>query len=213
MKKTNIITGFSEERLKYRHRLELEHCWLDDLNGIPNAQKNAERATQKRQQKQSYIDYNLRVLKPKFLQLKAQEQLMEYPNATWDDFASHNIQEDVMIQVSSNFPHDVEQIKTELATLGQEMRNFRVELQQHRVFAMEGNSRARAPIQKGRQKTVRFCNSCHKNGHTPNWCRKKMLDEEIGRVQHEMSFKKNIAPIREIGTGDSNCRSKQGPMP
>ena len=78
-----------------------------------------------------------------------------------------------MLQVSSNFLHDVEQIKTELATLGREMRNLRVELQGHRVSAVEGNSRPWAPTQKGKQTTVRFCNYCHKNGHTPKWCRKK----------------------------------------
>ena len=44
-----------------------------------------------------------------------------------------------MLQVPSNFLHDVEQIKTELATLGREMRNLRVELQEHRVKAMEEN--------------------------------------------------------------------------
>ena len=54
------------------------------------------------------------------------------------------------------------------------------------------------------KKTVRFCNYCHKNGHTPNWCRKKMRDEEIRRVQHDMSFYKDTAPIREYGTSDSN---------
>ena len=55
----------------------------------------------------------------------------------------------------------------------QEMRNLRTELQEHRVKWMEGNSRPWAPTWKGKQKTVRFCNYCHKNGHTPNWCSKK----------------------------------------
>ena len=90
----------------------------------------------------------------------------------------------------------------------QKMRNIRTELQEHRVNCMEGNFRPLAPTQKGNQKTVRFCNYCHKNGHTTNWCRKKMRDEEIRRVQHCMSFYKNIAPIREYGTSDSNCRSQ-----
>ena len=143
------------------------------MNGLPNAQRKAERATQKKQLKQRYIDYNLRGLKPKYLQLKAQLQKMEYPNATWNDFSPHNIQEDVIIQVSSNFVHDVEQIKTELATLGQEMGNLRIEHHEHPVFAMEGNSRARALNQKEKQKTVRFSNYFHKNGHTPKWCREK----------------------------------------
>ena len=171
--KMNCITRFSDGRNKFRHRFEVEHCWPDDTNGIPNAQQNAERTTQKRQQKQRYMDYNLRGLKSNYLQLKAQEKLMEYPNVTWNDFSNHNIQQDLMLQLSSNFLHDVEQIKIELATLGQEMRNLRVELQEYRLIAMEEKSRPWAPTKKEKQKTVRFCDYCHKNGHTPKWCRKK----------------------------------------
>ena len=208
--KMNFITRFSDGRNKFRNRLEVEHCWPDDTNGVPNAQQNAERTTQKRQRKQRYMDYNLRGLKPNYSQLKAQEQLMEYPNASWNDFSTQNIQEAVMLQVSSKFLHDVEQIKTELATLRQEMRNLRVELQVHRVSAMKGISRPRAPTRKGKQKLLRFCNYCHKNGHTPNWRRKKMRKADIRRVQHHISLKKNTAPIQEYeyGTSDSNCRSQ-----
>ena len=105
-----------------------------------------------------------------------------------------------MMRVSSNCLHDVEQIKTELATLGQEMRNLRVELQEHRVIAMERISRARAPAQKGKRKTVRFCNNCHKIGHTPSWCREKMRDEEIRKVRYEMSSTRNHVPTQDNGT-------------
>ena len=165
--KTDFITRLSEGRNKFRHRLEVDHCWPDDMNGISNAQQNAERATQ-RKQTQRFMDYSLQGIKPNYLQRKAQEQLLEYPNATLNDFLAHNIQEDVMLQISSNFRHYVEQIETELATLVQEMRNVRIALQEHRVSAMERSCRARAPTQKGKQRTVRFCNYCHKNGHTPN---------------------------------------------
>ena len=198
--KMNFITRFSDGRNKFRHRLEVEHCWPDDTNGIPNTQQNAERTTQKRQQKQRYMDYNLRGLEPKYLQLKAQEQLMEYTNATWNDFLTHNIQDDPTLQVSSNFLYDLEQVKIELATLGQEMRNIRVELQEHRLNAMEEKFRPWAPTQKGKQKTVRFCNYCHKNGHTSKWCRKKMRDEELREIQYEMSPKSNHVPNQNIGT-------------
>ena len=179
----NFITGFLDGRNSFHHRLDVEHCWPDDTNGITIAQQNAERTTQKRQQKQRYMEYNLRRLKPNSLQLKAQEQLMEYPNATWNEFSTHIIQEDLMLQVSSNFLHEVEQIKAKLTTLSQEMRKLRVELQVHRVNAMEGNSRPWAPTQKGKQTTVRFCNYCRKTGHTPKWCRKKMRDEETRKIQ------------------------------
>ena len=50
--KMNFFTGSSDGRDKFRDRLEVAHCWPDDMNGIPNAQQNAERATQKTQQKQ-----------------------------------------------------------------------------------------------------------------------------------------------------------------
>ena len=36
-----------------------------------------------------------------------------------------------------------------------------------------------------------------------------MRDEEIRRMQRDMSLKKNNAPIREYGTSDSNCRSQR----
>ena len=198
--KMNFITRISEGQNKFSHRLEVEHCWPDDTNGIPNVQQNAERTTQKRQQKQRYMDYNLSGLKPNYLQLKTQEQLMEYPNATWNDFSTHNIQKDLMLQVSSNFLNDLEQIKTELATLGQKMRNVRIELQENRVIAMEGNSRPWAPTQKGEQKTIWFCNYCQKNGHTPKWCRRKMRDEEIQKVRYEMSSTRNHVFTRNHGT-------------
>ena len=75
--KMNFITRFSDVRNKFHNRLEVEHCWPDDTNGVPNAQQKAERTTQERQQKQIYMDYNLRRLKPNYLQLKAREQLLE----------------------------------------------------------------------------------------------------------------------------------------
>ena len=106
--KMNFITGFSDGRSKFHDRLQIDHCWPDDINGIPNAQRNAERATQQKGKKQRYMDYNLRGHKPNFLQLKAREQLMECPNDTRNDFSTHNIQEDIMLQVCSNFLHDVD---------------------------------------------------------------------------------------------------------
>ena len=106
------------------------------------------------------------------------------------------------------FLHDVEQIKIELAKMRREMRNLRTELQDHRINAMEGNSRPWAPTQNRNQKTVQFCNYCHKNGHSPKWCRKKMQDKEMWRVRHDMSLNKDIAPIWEYRTSDFNFRTQ-----
>ena len=49
------------------------------------------------------------------------------------------------------FLNDEEQTKPQTATLGQEMKNQRAELQEHRVNPVEGNSRTVDPNQKGRQ--------------------------------------------------------------
>ena len=144
---TNFITRFSDGRNKFRHQLEVEHCvrrdgeeirnflhrikktvdkdWPDDMNGIARAQQIAERDAQARQRRQRYMDYNLRGLRPRYLQRKAQEYLMEHPNAAWNDFSTHINQKDVSFQVSSNFLNDEEQTKAELATLGQEMKTLR----------------------------------------------------------------------------------------
>ena len=119
------------------------------------------------------MDYSLRGLRGRHLQLKAQYYLMEYPNATWNDFSTHIIQKDVSLQVSSNFLKDEEQTKAELATLGQEMENLRTELQEHRVNVVVGTSKPVEQNQKGRQNAARFCNYCRTNGHTHSWCRKK----------------------------------------
>ena len=210
--KMNFITRCSEGRNKFRHRLEVEHCWPDDTNGVPNAQQNVKRTTQKRQQKQRYMDYNLRGLKPNYLQLKAREQLMECPNATRNDFSTHNIQKDVMLQVSSNFLHDVEQIKAELTTLSQEMRNLRVEFQEHRLNAMEGNSRPWAPTQKGKQKlsgsvTIVIKTDTHQNGVEKN-CETKKYGKydmkcpplEITRLPRTIALKLSTAAPNTITT-------------
>ena len=90
--------------------------------------------------------------------------------------------------------------KLNRTTLSHEMRNLRVEFQQHLLNAMERNSGPWAPTRKGKQETVRFCNYCHKNGHTPNWCRKKMRDQEIRKTQNEMSSKRNYVPNQSHGT-------------
>ena len=86
---------------------------------------------------------------------------------------------------SSNFLNDEEQTKAQMATLGQEMKNLRSELQEHRVKAVEGICRTVDPNQKGRQNATRFCNYCCTNGHTPSWCRKKIRDEEMKRIENE----------------------------
>ena len=114
---------------------------------------------------------------------------MEKPNATWNDFATRNIQRDVNYQVSSNFLNGEEQMIVQLASLGQKMKNLRSEPQEHRVKALE-KSRQPDPNQERQQNATRCCNYCRTNGQAPCWCRKRIQDEGIRRVQYDMSLKK-----------------------
>ena len=215
--RTTFITRFSDGRNKFRYRMEVESCirgdgeeirnflhrikrtvdkgWPDDMNGIEAAQQNAERAAQGRQRRQRYMDYSLRGLRPRYLQRKAQEYLMERPNATWNNFCAQIIQKDLILEVSSTFLSHEAQTKAELATLGQEIKNLRSELKEYHVNAVAMTSRSFHPDQQGRQKLTRFCNYCHKNGHTLNWCRKKMRDEEVRKIRNDMWSKREISPI------------------
>ena len=190
----HCIRGDGEEIRNFLHRIKrtVDKGWPDDLNGIEAANHNAERTAQGRQRRQKYIDYSLKGLRPRYLKRKAQEYLMEIPNATWNDFSTRIIQRDVSFQVSSNFLNDEEQTKAQLATLGQEMKNLQSELQENRVNAVEGNSRTVDPNQKGRQNATRFCNYCRTNGHTPSWCRKKIRDEELKRIENERTAEKKV---------------------
>ena len=95
-------------------------------------------------------------------------------------------------QVSSNFLNDEEQTKAKMATLGQEMKNLRSELLEHRVNAVEGTARAVDPNQKGRQNATRFCSYCRTNGHTPSWCRKKIREEELNRFENERTAENKV---------------------
>ena len=206
MEVEHCIRGDGEEIRNFLHRIKrtVDKGWPDDLNGIEAAQYAAERAAQGRQRRQRYIDYSLKGLRPKYLQRKAQEYLMENPNATWNDFSARIIQRDVSFQVSSNFLNDEEQTKAQMATLGQEMKNLRSELLEHRVNAVEGNSRTADPNQKGRQNATRFCNYCRTNGHTPSWCRKKIRDEELKRIENERTAEKKV-------TFTQDYNKKRGP--
>ena len=217
--RTLFITRFSDGRNKFRHSMEVEHCiradgeeirnflhrikktvdkgWPDDMVGIALGDQNAERTAQARQRRQKYIDYTLKGLIPRYLQRKAQEYLMEHPNATRNDFSTHLNNKDVSYQVSTSFLNDEEQNKAQMASLGQELKNLRTELKEHRVNALEGNQRSVDPNQKGRQNATRFCGYCRTNGHTPSFCRKKIRDEEIKKLQNEATAGKKVTFIQD----------------
>ena len=96
-----------------------------------------------------------------------------------------------------------------MASLGQELKNLRTELKEHRINALEGNQRPVDPNQKGRQNATRFCGYCRTNGHTPNYCRKKMRDEENKKLQNEATAEKKVT-FTKITTRDEDLPTDLG---
>ena len=82
-----------------------------------------------------------------------------------------------------------------MVSLGQELKNLRTELKEHKINALEGNQKPNDPNQKGRQDATTFCGYCRTNGRTPNYCRKQIRDEEI-KLQEEAAAEKKLQPIR-----------------
>ena len=234
--RTLFISRFFDGRNHFRHRMKVEHCiradgeeirnflhriketvdkgWPDVMVGIAPGDQNAECTAQARHRRQRYIDYTLKRLRPRYLQRKAQEYLMELPNATWNDFPTHLINKDVSYQVFTSFLNDKEQNKAQIASLGQDLKNLRTDLKEHRVNDLEGNQRPVDPNQKGRQNATRFFGYCRTNGHTPNYCRKKMRDEEIKKLQNEATAEKKVTFTQDYNKrrGPSHRNDGNGSM-
>ena len=206
MEVEHCIRADGEEIRNFLHRTRktVDKGWPDDIVGITLGDQNAERTAQAGQRRQRYIDYTLKGLRPRYLQRKAQEYLMEHPNATRNDFSTNLINKNVSYQVSTSFLNDKEQNKAELASLWQELKNLRAELKAHKINALEGNQRPINPNQKWRQNATMFCGFCRTNGHTPNYCRKKMRDEEIKKLQNEATTEKKV-------TFTQDYNKKRGP--
>ena len=151
-----------------------------------------------RHRRQRYLDYGLRGLKPRYHHPKAQEYLMDRPNDTWNDFCTQIIQKDLILEVSSTFLSYEEKTKAELATLRREIKKPSIRVEKISRQCRSCNFTDFPSRSTGETKTSRFCNYSHKNGHTLNWCRKKMPDEEVQIIRFDMSSKRNISPIRTL---------------
>ena len=115
MEVEHCIRADGEEIRNFLHRIKktVDKGWPDDTVGIAIADQNAERTAQTRQRRQRYIDYSLKGLRPRYLQRKAEENLLKHPNVTWNDFSTHLINKDASYQVVASFLYDEEQSKAQ----------------------------------------------------------------------------------------------------
>ena len=115
---------------------------------------------------------------------------MEHPNATWNEISIDLINKDVTNQVSTSFFNDEDQNKFQIR--GKEIKNLQTELREHKVNAVEGNQRLIDPNQKERQNATKFCGYCRSNGQTTRFCRRKVRDEELKKLQNETTAEKKV---------------------
>ena len=151
------------------------------------------------------MDCSIKGLRPSYLQRKVKKYLMEHPNASWNNFGTHIIKKDIILHVSSKFRRDIDQTTSELATLGEEMKNLRTKLQEHQVNAM-------SKTQKEQQKNCPVLLLLSKKRRNSKLVSQKMREEKIRRVRRDMSFKRMLLLYTNTELRNSNCRSKRGPM-
>ena len=180
----------------------------DDMSGVTGPQQAAEQAVEASQKRERYKGNCLRGLRPIYLQRKAQEYLLERPNAARNNFCTQIFQKNLILEVTTTFLKYEEQVKANLATLGQEKKNLRSELRESNINAIAVSCRTFHHGQQGRQKTTRFCDCCPKNGHTLKWCRRKMRDEKVRKTRLDMSSKNKISPLQNYFTSHFNHRQQ-----
>lgn len=220
--RTNFLARFIDGRDKYRLRWEVEKCvrgsgeqiknflhrvkatvdrgWPVNLEGVAEAQHADERAAQLRQQRQRYMDYTIKGLRPMNLQRKAHEYLIEHPQATWDEFSAHLISKDLIYTVSANIGTP-SQDKEKVNALEQQMKELTSLVKEQTVNSINMITANSDPNNKQRQNATRFCGYCRSNGHSISWCRKKIRDEELKKLREDRP------PERKVGfTTDYNKR-------
>ena len=135
MEVEHCVRGDGEEIRNFLHRIKkiVDKGWPDDMECVVEADRAAERQAQGRQRRQRYIDYTLRGLCPRYLQRKAQDYLMERPNAMWNNFCAQIIQKDLILEVSWTFFSHEAQTKAELATLGEEIKDKKPSIRVERI--------------------------------------------------------------------------------
>ena len=79
MEVEHCVRSDGEEIRNFLHRIKkiVEKGWPDDMESIAETDRAAERQAQGRRKRQQYIDYILRGRRPRYLQRKAREYLLE----------------------------------------------------------------------------------------------------------------------------------------
>ena len=167
----------NEELIKnFYHRVKsaVDKGWPLDAYGTL-----AEGDNQQNQRNAKNIELTVRGLKPTELKIKAQEYLIEHPNATWDALQTHITSKNVTYTIISELvPNATSDDNTKIHSLEQQIKELTVIFKEQQVNQVnQSSSRPANADNKSRQKMTRFCSFCRRNGHTLKYCRTKALDD------------------------------------
>ena len=211
--KSNIVYEPMEKRLgiSFAEKKTVDKGGPDEMVGAAEAYQNAECTAQARQRRQRHIYYTPKWLRPRYLQGKAQEYLMEHPNATWNELSTHLINKDVIYQVSTGFPIDEEQNRAQMASLGQALKILRTELRDHRINAVEETQKPIEPIRKKYRRLQGFADvvepvdtllvSAEKRYESKKSTSCKMKPRPRKRLRSPKIATKDVDPPMDLGIG------------
>ena len=130
---------------------------------------------------------------------------MDHPNATWEQFSQAVINKDFSYTVTTALTGGESHADPLIQEMRDDLKGIKLQIKEQMNNTINAVEKTVDPNATGRRMATRFCGYCRTNGHTPNWCRKKMRDEEVKKVQNEANAERGIT-----FTNDYNKRTGPG---
>ena len=117
---------------------------------------------------------------------------MDHPNATWEQFAKAVINKDLSYTVTTALTGGESHADPIIQEMRDDLKGIKLLIKEQMNNTINAVEKTVDPNATGRRMATRFCGYCRTNGHTPNWCRKKMRDEEVKKVQNKANTERRI---------------------
>ena len=183
--RTQFIARFTDEKDKYRKRIEVENLRRqpEELikSYIHRLTKTIEKGWPDPDFNEAFregksMEYFVRRLTPPALKQKVHQFLIENVGATWQQLRDHVSTKDLSFAVSSEFTGTSSNSmdnKLEIEGLKNQIRELTSLMKDHKINATYNNNNPRM-----NQNQTRFCKYCRKSGHTIAYCYKRKENKE-----------------------------------
>ena len=117
---------------------------------------------------------------------------MDHPNATWEQFSQAVINKYLCYTVTTALTGGESHADPLIQKMRDDLEGIKLQIKEQMNNTINAVEETVDPNATGPRMATRFCGYCGTNGHTPNWCRKKMRDEEVKKVQNEANAERRI---------------------